>query len=174
MSDNINIWAEITKTPRPYSVVPFPKLNPATGESFCDVAIVMMTAEESALVTRDADIKARKLLKEGTAGSLELSLGYEELYKRYTAEGIVFNTVRNADDVGLRFFPRREDIFKVLTVDEVSLNVNNNFAHLAPRLMKIIYIYQRTFSKHQHASNFAPFPYFYLCRYQSGHDNSDK
>lgn len=122
MQENTNnIWAEMMKAPKPYRVVPFPKKNPKTDQPWCDVAIVMMTAEESALVTLEAEKKTQRLLKEG--GSVG-SDGYKDLLQRFMAEGIVYTCVRLADDPNKHFFPRKEDIFKVLTVDEVGTLLN--------------------------------------------------
>lgn len=127
-----DIWAEIVGVPKPHRIVPFPRTNPKTKLPFCDVAIVMLTAEQSAIIKGSAEKKATKMLKE--TGSVA-TRGYDELYKDFCAVGVLFNSVRKASDISEHFFPSDSAILSALTVDEIAVLLNHYYlvsAELGP------------------------------------------
>lgn len=122
-----DIWAEMMAEPRQHRLVPFPKNNPKTNEPYCEVAVVVLTAEESALVTREAEVKTRVALKEAPPQPGEFSKGYIDLFERYCSEGILYHAVRKSDDLSTKFFPRKEDIFRLLSVDQCGVLLNHYY-----------------------------------------------
>lgn len=137
MTEENNLWAAITALPRPNRLVPFPRNNPQTDKPYCDVRMVVLTATETALVTAEAEKKTRQALKDHMPGKDEASRGYEELYRDFTIEGVLFRSCRHPEDVVKHFFPNQESIFKVLTTDEAGI-LFNHYATVATELGPIV------------------------------------
>jgi hypothetical protein len=129
MSEEVkpDIWARILATPRPHLVVPFPRIDPDTGEAVAEMAMVVLTSEESAIVTADAEKKVRRILKDNIPGQGEARRGYEELFNTFVAEGLIYTACRNKDDLKKNFFPKREAILQVLNVDELAILLNHYY-----------------------------------------------
>ena len=125
MSDDI--WARILATPRPHMIVPFPRINPDNGQPVAEMAMVVLTSEESAIITADAEKKVRKILKDNIPGQGEARRGYEELFNTFVAEGLIYTTCRNKDNLKQNFFPRKEAILQVLNVDELAILLNHYY-----------------------------------------------
>lgn len=121
-----NIFAEVTKAPRPHQLAPFPRVNPSTGKEF-EIAIVVITAEESALLTAEAERKTRKMLKGDVPAESEARRGYDELFNVMLAEGLLFEAIRQPDDVNKRFFPNKASILQVLSMDEIAVLLNEYY-----------------------------------------------
>jgi len=122
-----DLWARILATPRPHLVVPFPRIDPETGEAVAKMAMVVLTSEESAIVTADAEKKVRRILKDNIPGQGEARRGYEELFNTFVAEGLIYAACRNTEDLSKKFFPKREAILQVLNVDELAILLNHYY-----------------------------------------------
>ena len=122
-----DIWARIMATPRPHVVVPFPRINPETGEAVAEMAMVVLTSEESAIVTADAEKKVRRILKDNIPGQGEARRGYDELFNTFVAEGLIYAACRNKDDLKRNFFPKKEVILQILNVDELAILLNHYY-----------------------------------------------
>jgi hypothetical protein len=113
--------------PRPHVIVPFPRIDPETGEPLAYMAMVVLTAEESTLVTADAEKKTRRILKDAIPGQGEAQTGYKELFNTFVGEGLLFATCKNKDDLKKSFFPNKETILKVLNTDELAILLNHYY-----------------------------------------------
>jgi len=125
-SDQDNIWAKIIGCERPHMVVPFPR-NDKDGNPLCELAMVVLTAEEAAIVSADAEKKVRKILKDNIALAHEARRGYDELYNNFVSEGMLFATCKNKDNLKQSFFPKKEAILQVLNVDELAILLNHYY-----------------------------------------------
>jgi hypothetical protein len=122
LKPDINYFAELSKQPRPYDIVPFPrKVN---GQEF-HVALAMLTAFENAQVKADAEVKVQQYLKEHAHKNTK---GYDELFNDFCAMGILWNSVRMENDVNTKFFPTKDSILEVLSVDEIALLLNHYYS----------------------------------------------
>lgn len=137
MTDIDSIWAKLTELPRPSQLVPFPRLNPETGNPYCDIRMVILTAEETARVTAEAEKRTRKSLQDTLPGNDQHSQGYNELFRDYTIEGVLFHSCRHPDDINKHFFPSQSSIFKVLTADEAGI-LFNDYAMISAELGPVI------------------------------------
>jgi len=122
-----DIWARIMATVRPHVVVPFPRINPDTGEPVAEMAMVVLTSEESAIVTADAEKKVRRILKDNIPGQGEAHRGYDELFNTFIAEGLIYTACRNKEDLKRNFFPKKEAILQILNVDELAILLNHYY-----------------------------------------------
>ena len=122
-----DIWARIISTARPHMVVPFPRINSETGEAIAEMAMVVLTSEESAIVTADAEKKVRRILKDNIPGQGEARRGYDELFNTFVAEGLLYTACKNKEDLKRPFFPRKEAILQLLNVDELAIMLNHYY-----------------------------------------------
>jgi len=121
-----NIFAEIVNGPRPHQIAPFPRVNPSTGEEI-EIAVVVLTGVETAIITADAEMKVRKVLKGDVPGESDAKRGYDELFNTFLAEGLLFDAIRVPEDVTKRFFPNKASILQVLTMDEIAILLNTYY-----------------------------------------------
>lgn len=120
-----NIWAKMMELPRPSELVPLPRIDPNTQEPYCEIRMVILTAEEVSRVTAEAEKKTRKKLQDALPGKDQFSQGYQELYRDFTIEGVLYHSCRLPNDVNKYFFPTQDSIFKVLTADEAGVLFNH-------------------------------------------------
>lgn len=115
---NINYFAELSKQPRPYKMIPFPrKVN---GKEFM-IPLVMLTALENAQVKADAEIKTQQYLKEHTK---EQTRGYKELFNDFCGVNIVWYSARISEtNINTKFFPTKDSILEILSIDELGVLV---------------------------------------------------
>jgi len=121
-----DIWAMIVGSEKPHMLVPFPR-NDKDGEPLCELAMVVITAEESAIITAEAEKKVRKILKDNVAQNTEARRGYDDLYNSCVAEGLLFTCCKSKDNLKKSFFPSKDSILKVLNVDEMSILLNHYY-----------------------------------------------
>ena len=122
-NDKDNYFLLLQGDPRPHEIVPFPrKIN---GKEF-NVAMVVLTAMESTLCKAEAERKAQALLKEAKNNSK----GYELLYNDFCAVNILWNAVRWENDINQKFFPTKDNILEVLTVDEITILMDDYYSLL--------------------------------------------
>jgi hypothetical protein len=121
--ENENLFLLLSQEPRPFEVVPFPKK--VKGKAF-NVSMVILTAMESAQCKAEAEKKAQKFLQEATGKNK----GYEDLYNDFCAINILWHATRFENDVKKQFFPTKESILDVLTVDEIGILMNHYYSVL--------------------------------------------
>lgn len=117
-----DLWAQITAMPRPHRVVPFPR-NGADGKPMGEIAMMVLTQEESMLATTATDTYVRKLMKDNNSlpGKDEASGGYATLYENRASLQILFRASKRADDLTKPFFPTVDTIGAKLTTDEIGV-----------------------------------------------------
>lgn len=121
-----NIWARIIGCERPHMIVPFPRKD-KDGNPLCELAMVVLTAEEAAIVSADAEKKVRNLLKDNIAAAHEARRGYDELYNNFIAQGLLFMCCKSKDNLKQSFFPKKEAVLQVLNVDELAIMLNHYY-----------------------------------------------
>lgn len=113
------MWAEITQCPREFRLVPFPRAW--KGEQV-EVAMVILTQEESFLANLAAEKNVRKMLRDDMpAKGSDMTEGYVKLFELAAGPEILFRACRNPLDIGKPFFRTREEISKFLTTDEIGI-----------------------------------------------------
>jgi len=110
------LWAKITQTPREHEIVPFPRL--VEGEQV-DVAMIVLTQEESFLANLECEKYIRKMMKEDLPKNGEISEGYNRMYELRASVEILSRAVRDAHDVSKAFFKTKDEISRTLTTDEI-------------------------------------------------------
>lgn len=117
-----DLWTEIAASARAHRLVPFPRKR-ADGTPFGDIAMQVLTQEESKAVTTSTEAFVRKMLKsnEALAQNGEPSIGYATLFENRASEEILFRAARRAGDVNRSFFPAIEEIGRRLTTDEIGV-----------------------------------------------------
>lgn len=121
----VDLWVQITQLPRPSRTVPFPRKDPATGASFGEVAIWVLTQEEMMLCASSAEKTARLFLKEH--GKEQNSRGYEDVYNNASAQELLFRACRQVAELNKPFFPTPEAIRRTLSLDEVGVLMDHYF-----------------------------------------------
>jgi hypothetical protein len=116
-----DLWMQITAMPRPHRIVDFPRTDP-NGQPVAQVAIVVLTQQESFAVSTSTERFVKKMLKDNgaTASRDERSDGYETLYETRACIEILWRACKKADDPTKNFFPTVEAIAQ-LTTDEVGV-----------------------------------------------------
>ncbi|MRG98209.1 hypothetical protein [Polyangium spumosum] len=115
------LWAEITQSPRPHRLVDFPRL--IDGETI-QVAMWVMTQEESFLANLESEKYVRKMLKEHlkeVPKSDEMAEGYNRIFELRASIEILWRVCRDPADVSKSFFRSKEEIGKYLTPDEIGV-----------------------------------------------------
>lgn len=120
------LWDQIMAMPRPHRLVPFPRKG-EDGKPLGQVAMIILTQEESGRAIAAAEAWTRRVLKEEKqlpqAG--EPRTGYEELLENRKALEILFRCCKQPEDLSKGFFPAVEVIGQKLTVDEVAILILN-------------------------------------------------
>lgn len=123
--ENVDLFANLSQLPRPHIIAPFPRKKPGTQDPFCNIALMELTSSETLEVKAYAESTAKKLLKETTSNKGEENRGYDEIYNECCAIGVLWHACRKEDNLEQKFFPNRESIHKVLTIDEISILYNH-------------------------------------------------
>lgn len=119
-----NLFLLLTKQPRPHIKAPLPVLR-ADGEPIGWVYIQELTAHECDEIAAECEYRLRKKFKDGgVPRKEEQSVPYTELYNQYSAEGVLFRSVRRIDNIESRFFPSIEDVAKYLSSDNMARLMN--------------------------------------------------
>lgn len=121
-------WPLIGAVPRPSKVVPFPRKG-EDGKPVCDVRIVLLTQLESMAAIADAEIAAKKQLREAAeaAGAdKKVEQGGKaagELYELAAQAEILYRCCKHPDDPKMLapFFRRKSDVLSELLPDEVAV-----------------------------------------------------
>lgn len=122
-----NLWVELTKSPRPHEVVPLPRHKDGTKEPVGYVHMVLLTAEENMIIKKEAENKLKELFKNETPNKTDRALGYDSLYNDFVSMGILFRSCKR-QDCKTPFFPNKEQISKVFTIDELSILLNHYYS----------------------------------------------
>ena len=120
-----DLWLQITQLPRPHRIIDIPRLNPITGEAVGQIAIWILTQEESMVCQKAADQHARTMLKENAPKAGEVSQGYDDLYRNEAANQVLFRACRRVKDLRYSAFPSPGEIRKHFTADEVGVLMNH-------------------------------------------------
>lgn len=124
--ESSKLFAELTSLPRPHRLVPFPRINPKTGEEF-QVGMWLLTQNEAMLVAAEAEKTARRLLRDNLPGRNESSKGYDDVYNNASAIELLYRACRDPEHIERPFFPSKQAISDVLTVDEIAILLNHYF-----------------------------------------------
>ncbi len=124
--DGFKLFTEITALPRPHRLVPFPRVNPKTGENF-EIAMWLLTEQESLLVASEAEKITRKLLKDNLPGKDEQAKGYNDVFNNASAVELLYRACRDPNDITRPLFPNKQAIGDALTVDEIAVLLNHYF-----------------------------------------------
>ncbi|WP_437767184.1 hypothetical protein WMF27_20510 [Sorangium sp. So ce281] len=120
------LWLQITSVPRPYRLVPFPRKAP-DGKAIGEIAMVVLTQEESMAATASTERFVRKMLKE--QGALpqngEVSAGYSTLFENRCSCEVLFRACKRKEDISRPFFPSIEAVAQKLTTDEIGVLMFN-------------------------------------------------
>lgn len=117
------LWVELSKMPRPYRIVDFPRKHPETGEPMGRVAIQVLSQSDQIAASAEAERFTRNTLKgalEGNAQSGERTQSYDDIYNNASVDEVLFRAVRRADDPNALFFPTVQAIRTKLSHDEVA------------------------------------------------------
>jgi len=117
-----DLWAQITAMPRPHRIVAFPRTGP-DGKPMAEVAMMVLTQDESTLATASADRHVRKLLKDNSAmpGKDEAAGSYSTLFENRASQEILYRATKRRDDLTKPFFPTVDTIGAKLTTDEIGV-----------------------------------------------------
>jgi hypothetical protein len=114
------LWLRINAMPRPFQLVDFPRKDPATGASVGQLAIQVLTHEESMLSQKSAATFAREALKDSKPGDP----GFDDLYRNQSAIEVLYRACRREKDHRYSFFPSPGEMRKTLSADETGVLMN--------------------------------------------------
>lgn len=116
----IDLFLELTKSPRPHRIIDYPRKSPTTGLPVGQVALQLLTPEEQARGAAAAAKYCRELL--GSFKQDEVAAqGYASVYQTAVMSENLFRSVRRANDLSLPFFPSAEAARQVPTPDEAAV-----------------------------------------------------
>ena len=121
------LWVEIMARPRPHRVVDFPRINPITGKTFGEIAIMVLTQEEQMACAASAERFTKQLLKESPKAD-DAKRGYDDIFQNSASTEILFRACKRKEDLTSPFFPSAEAIRRNLSLDEVSVLMNHYFS----------------------------------------------
>lgn len=113
------LWMALTKIPRPWEVVDFPRVDPITKAPIGQLAIWVLTQEEQIAACAEADRVAKQLLKDPQRQG-EANIGYENLYYNESTVQVLYRACRDVKDVKRPAFPSASMLRKQFSVDEIS------------------------------------------------------
>lgn len=113
------LWSALTKIPRPWKVVDFPRVDPMTKEPVGQLAIWVLTQEEQIAASAEADRVAKQLLKDPQRQG-EANIGYENIYNNEATVQVLYRACRDVKDVKRPAFPSASVLRKQFSVDEIS------------------------------------------------------
>ena len=116
-----DLWTAITKIPRPFRIVDFPRNMPGTDTPVGKLAIVILSQEEQMEAAASAAAIARKYMKDGAPKKDEAQRAYDDIYSNAAAVELLFRSCKRHDDLTRGLFPTPHDIRNSLSVDEVGV-----------------------------------------------------
>lgn len=114
------LWAEVTKLPRPHRVVDFPRKG-LDGEPVCKIILTSLTPTEQVRSASEAEKYVQSKL--GIQKIEERGTGYSAVYDSAAATEFLYQSARCAQDFNTKFFPSSQAIRDFLTSDEVAVLV---------------------------------------------------
>jgi hypothetical protein len=118
------LWAELSKMPRPHRAVDFPRMHPTTGEPIGQVSMAVLFQGEAIDAAAQAEKFTRATLKAALDENVrkdEASAGYDDIYNNASVDEVLFRAVRRLDDVNSLFFPSPASVRQKLAQDEVAV-----------------------------------------------------
>ncbi len=119
------LWLQITRSPRPHRLVDFPRVDHVTGLPMGQIAIWILTQEESMICQKAADQHARAMLKENSPRNGEPVQGYEDLYRNEAANQVLYRACRRPNDLKYPAFPSPGEMRKHFSSDEIGVLMNH-------------------------------------------------
>ena len=116
-----DLWTAITKIPRPFRIVDFPRNMPGTDTPVGKLAIVILSQEEQMEAAASAESTTRKYLKDGAPKKDEARRGYDDIYSNAAAVEVLYRSCKRHDDIARNLFPTPHDIRASLSMDEVGV-----------------------------------------------------
>lgn len=114
------LFVALQQQPRPYRVVDFPRVNPATGQPIGQLAITPLTQGELIEAKADAT-RAGKALTKDNLDPKEYVVGHQQIYEELCGCEILWRACRQVANVGVKVFPGAADIRSKLSSDEVAV-----------------------------------------------------
>lgn len=115
------LWLQITQMPRPHRLVDFPRKDRVTGQPIGQIAIWVLTQEESMICQSAAEKFARNTLKENVPKQSDAQEGYANIYRNAAAVEVLWRACRRPEDLKQPAFPSPGEMRKLLTHDEVGV-----------------------------------------------------
>lgn len=114
------LWVALNQAERPTKLIDFPRINPATGKSYGQIAIRILTQGEIISAKADATKHARAAISE-KFDVIEKVEGYIQVYDDAAMTELVYRFCRRPENTMLPTFPRAADVRQKLTSDECSV-----------------------------------------------------
>lgn len=121
--ENFNLFAELTKAPRPHIIVDFPRKNEG-GEPLCQIGLVVLNNYELMEAKTEAQKDVNRRLKEDMPSKANLMPGYESLYSDALAIEILYRSCKNPTELAARFFPAKKSL-GLLSNDELGVLIEH-------------------------------------------------
>lgn len=115
------VLAELLSSERPHRLVPFPRINPKTGEPYCQIAMVGLTSEEAYAASVAASKAAKKHMGEAMPREGESTMAFDEVLNNQRAYEVLVRACRVPGDLKKPFFKTTAQIAQALTNDEVAI-----------------------------------------------------
>jgi hypothetical protein len=118
--DNLSpaqLFVELSRMPRPYKIVPFPRKKPGTDEPVGYVALVPLDQAETLQATFAAELTIREKLPNAKDGE---SRGYDIAFGDACAVEQLLRACREPSDVTKPVFPSASAV-RTLTADEIAV-----------------------------------------------------
>ncbi len=111
--EEFNLYAELTRLPRPHIVVPFPVGKDEGGkeiDSGVNIALVVLNNRELQDVRVAAFKEVKRRLKDDVPTKFEQSLAYDPIYQDAYVVEVLARSCRRSDALDERFFPSRDGV----------------------------------------------------------------
>lgn len=115
------VLAELLSSERPHRLVPFPRINPKTGEPYCQIAMVGLTSEEAYAASVAASKAAKKHMGEAMPREGESTMAFDEVLNNQRAYEVLVRACRVPGDLKKPFFKTTAQIAQLFTNDEVAI-----------------------------------------------------
>lgn len=115
------LWVQMVQMPRPFRLVDVPRKDPVTKLPIGQIAVWILTQEETMICQAAADTFARKSMKDGVPKNNEASEGYTNLYRNAAAVEVLFRACRRMNDLKMPAFPSPGEMRKNFSHDEIGI-----------------------------------------------------
>lgn len=112
---------------KPYQIVDFPRKDPDTDLPLFEVAIMLLSQQETMAVAAAAERQARRIMKDNIPGKEEKSKGYDDVFNNASAIELLFRACRHPEDISKPLFPSKEALSDTLLPDEIAILLNHYF-----------------------------------------------